>query len=80
MTARALPRLKLDRATILRGVALGSSWGVTVAAALLGLSLHQCGTICLGQIVDTTLLSVLVGIITIGPIALLRRNAHILAP
>ncbi|MGE3989198.1 hypothetical protein [Pseudorhodoplanes sp.] len=73
MTALTLPQLKFDRATILRGVAAGSAWGVTVSAALLGLMLHQCGTICLGQILDTAALSITAGIIAIGPVAMLRR-------
>jgi hypothetical protein len=48
-----------------------------VSIALLGLSLYQCGTVCLGQIVDTTALSLLAGIVAIGPLALLRRKAQI---
>lgn len=73
MHVRTLPRLQVERATILRGIAAGTLWGVTVAAALLGLSYYQCGSICLGQIVDTTALSLLAGIVAIGPVAALRR-------
>ncbi len=82
MTALPLSRLSpwrsLDRAATLHGVAFGSVWGVTVAGALLGLSFYQCGIICLGQIVETTILSVAWGVVAIGPLALLRRKAHIL--
>jgi hypothetical protein len=77
MTALTLQWRTLDCHTALRGVAAGGAWGVTVAAALLGLSLYNCGTVCLGQIVDTTALSVLAGIVAIGPLALLRRPAQI---
>jgi hypothetical protein len=77
MTALASPQLRFDRATVLRGIAAGTVWGVVVSTALLGLSLYQCGTVCLGQIVDTTALSVLAGIVAIGPLALLRRKAQI---
>jgi hypothetical protein len=48
---------------------------MTVSTALLGLSLYRCGTICLEQIVDTTALSVLAGILSIGPVAMLCREA-----
>ena len=73
MQARTLPRLTLECATILRGIAAGTLWGVTVSAGLLGLSFYQCGSICLGQIVDTTALSLLAGIVAIGPVAAFRR-------
>ena len=76
MTARTLFAPDLDRRTLMRGLAGGSAWGVTVAGALLALSFFQCGTICLGQIVDTTALSVVVGICAIGPLAVFRRKAQ----
>ena len=63
-------------ATLVRGIAAGFAWGVTVAAALLALAFHQWGTICLAQIVDTMGLSIAAGILTIGPLALLRRRAQ----
>ncbi|HWV51334.1 hypothetical protein [Pseudorhodoplanes sp.] len=66
---------KPDRRTLIRGVTAGSAWGITMATALLGLAFHQCGTICLGQIVETTAMSLAAGMLTIGPIALLRREA-----
>jgi hypothetical protein len=79
MTARALPWPKLGRGTILRGVTAGTAWGLIVATALLALSFHQCGTICLGQMVETTALSITAGILAIGPLVLLRRTAKIRA-
>jgi hypothetical protein len=76
MTALALSRLSpwrtLDRATIARGIGFGTLWGVTVAGALLGLSFYQCGSICLGQIVETTTLAIGAGVIAIGPLAARR--------
>jgi hypothetical protein len=75
-----MPQLQLsapgtDRRTLMRGFAGGTAWGVAVAATLLTLSFYQCGTICLGQILETTALSVLLGIFAIGPLALFRREA-----
>ena len=75
MTALTLYCPKLDRRTALRGIGGGTIWGVSVATALLGFSYYQCGAICLGQIIDTTVMSVAIGIVTIGPLALLRREA-----
>ena len=74
MQTLALPQLEFDRGTLLRGATAGAAWGVIVATALLGLSLYQCGGVCAGQIVETTALSVLGGIVAIGPIAAFRRR------
>jgi hypothetical protein len=79
MTAPALRWNKPGRGTILRGVTAGTAWGLIVAAALLALSFHQGGTICLGQMVETTVLSIAAGIVAIGPLVLLRRPAQIRA-
>ena len=76
MHSLTLPRPKLERTTILRAIAAGTLWGATVSAALLGLSFYQCGCICLGQVVDTTALSLLAGIVAIGPLVLFRREAQ----
>lgn len=75
MTAPALRWPKPDRKTIWRGLTTGTAWGLIVATALLALSFHQGGTICLGQMVETTALSITAGIVAIGPLALLRRTA-----
>ena len=76
MTALTLLAPGLDRRMLMRGLAGGTVWGAIVAAALLALSFYQCGTICLGQIVETTALSILLGIGAVGPLAVFRRRAH----
>lgn len=76
MHALTLPRLRLDRATMRRGIAAGTAWSAVVSAALLGLMFYQCGTLCIGQIVETSVLSIVTGIVAIGPVALLRREAQ----
>jgi hypothetical protein len=76
MTQLTLLAPGLDPRMLMRGIAGGTAWGVAVAVALLALSFYQCGTICLGQIVETTVLSVAAGILTIGPLALFRREAQ----
>lgn len=75
MTALTLPQFTLDRARVLRGIAAGIAWGAVVSAALLGLSFHHCGSICLGQIAETTALSVAAGIAAMGPLVMIRREA-----
>ncbi len=66
----------LDRRTLVRGLAAGLAWGAIVATALLGLSFYQCGTFCLGQIVETTALSIAAGMLAIGPLALFRGSTQ----
>jgi hypothetical protein len=75
MTAVSLVTPDINRHTLMRAIAGGTAWGATVAAALLAVLFYQCGTICLGQIVETTALSIAAGILTIGPVAMLRREA-----
>jgi hypothetical protein len=74
MATLSLQRPKLERRIVMSGLAAGSAWGATVAVALLGLTLYRCGTVCLGQIVETTALSVAAGIVAIGPLVLFRRQ------
>lgn len=76
MNAIALQWPVFNRAAILRGLAAGSAWGAVVATALLGLSFYQCGDVCLSQAVETMALSVAAGIVAIGPLAMLRREAQ----
>ncbi len=68
--------LNLHRHAVMRGLAGGCAWGITVAAALIALTFYQCGTICLGQIVDTTAMSIAAGMLTIGPLVTFRRETQ----
>jgi len=74
MTARSIPPLTIDRAAIVRGIAGGGAWGMIVASALLGFSFYRCGSICVGQIVETTTLAVASGVVAIGPLAAFKRR------
>lgn len=74
MTALSLPRPVFDRRAMMHGIAGGTVWGATVATALLGFAFYHCGTVCLGQIVETAALSIAAGIVAIGPLALFRRE------
>ena len=76
MQTRSLPRPRVGRRAMLRGLAAGSAWGLAVAAGLLGLAFYQCGTICLGQILDTASLAVAAGVVAIGPVAAFGRGAR----
>jgi hypothetical protein len=77
MTARTLHLPRINRYTLLRGIAAGSAWGVAVAAALLTLSFYQCSTICLGEIIDTAAWSVTAGIAAMGPLVAFCRAEQI---
>jgi hypothetical protein len=80
MTALTIPPLKIDRAAIVRGIAGGGVWGMFVASALLGISFYQCGSICVGQIVETTTLAVASGVVAIGPLAAFKRRNGACSP
>ncbi|MFZ5693739.1 MAG: hypothetical protein ACOY5F_21095 [Pseudomonadota bacterium] len=73
MTVHVAHRLRFDRTALTRAIAGGVAWGAAVAGGLLAVTFAQCGTICLGQIVETLALSAAAGLVTIGPLALLRR-------
>jgi hypothetical protein len=65
----------LDRTCLLRGLAFGSLWGLVVASGLIGLSFYHCGGVDLLEAADTLSLSLLAGIVSIGPVTMVGRNA-----
>ena len=67
--ARGLPRPHLSGPTVLRMIAAGTGWGVIVAAGMMAPAYRDCG-VCLDDVVVTGATSLLVGILTVGPIAL----------
>ena len=76
MTA-ALPALRipnLPRRIVLRGLAAGTAWVVTLSAGVASLEFYQCGLICPDRIAKTMLVSIAAGLVTIGPLAALRRH------
>ncbi len=76
MTATALA-LHVDRAVLLRGLVAGIGWGLVMAAGLLGIAYAECGFTCDLDAATTTAISVLTGLVAIGPLAAFgRRAAH----
>jgi hypothetical protein len=67
-TMRAAPRFVLTQPALKRMVVFGSAWGLALAAGLAAIGWSQ-GTLCLDDVVLTTVLSVVAGIGTIGPLA-----------
>ncbi|HWV41984.1 hypothetical protein [Pseudorhodoplanes sp.] len=65
---------QLNSARLARGVAAGLAWGTAVAGGLLMLTLYSCGGLCLADIVETTSLSMLAGLVAIGPLAAFGRR------
>jgi hypothetical protein len=62
-------RLRLKTPALLRLLGAGVAWGITLSVGLAGLTMWNDGMICLDDIVATTVISVLSGVFTIGPIA-----------
>lgn len=55
-------------AALRRGALYGLAWGVTLAAGLTGLTLAQCGAVCLDQTAVMAALSVAAGIACFAPL------------
>jgi hypothetical protein len=79
MFATALPRLdwtrlRLSRSECLRAIAVGAAWGVTLTAGLAAMTFWKCGLICLPEIAENAVLSVIGGILTVGAVAAYGRR------
>jgi hypothetical protein len=72
ITARFAPFV--TRAALTRAVTAGTAWGVTMGIGLALLSLRDCGGICVPDAALTTAISIVSGILTIGPIAAVGRR------
>jgi hypothetical protein len=73
--ARTYPVLArlLEPAALARGVIAGVAWGVALTAGLLAFSVWQCGSICIEEAISTATLSIGVGLLTMGPLAIFGR-------
>ena len=60
--------------TLPRGLVVGSAWGLTMGLGLPLMSFLNCGVICLSDVAFTTAVSVVAGIVVIGPLAAFRRG------
>jgi hypothetical protein len=65
----------LPAGTLARAVLAGTAWGLTMGLGLSMLSFMNCGVICLSDVAFTTTVSVVAGIVAIGPLAAFRRAA-----
>ncbi len=57
--------------TLVRALAAGSAWGLAVTAGFTAMALHNCGMICPDDVAVTAATSVGIGVLTIGPLALI---------
>lgn len=55
-------------AALRRGALYGIAWGATLAAGLTGLTLAQCGAVCLDQTATLAALSVAAGVACFAPL------------
>jgi hypothetical protein len=72
ITARLAPFM--TRAALTRAVVAGTAWGLIMGSGLALLSLRDCGGICVPDAALTTAISIVAGILTIGPVAALGRR------
>lgn len=74
MTAATLRiRDRLPDGAVRRGIVAGTGWGLAMGIGLPLMTFMNCGVICLSDVVITTIVSVVAGIATIGPLAAFRR-------
>jgi hypothetical protein len=60
---------RFDRHALMRMLAAGTAWGLMLAAGLFAPGALQCGLPCPADVAFTTAVSVVTGILTIGPLA-----------
>lgn len=60
---------RFDRHALMRMLAAGTAWGLTLAAGLFVPGTLQCGLPCPADVAFTAAVSVVTGILTIGPLA-----------
>lgn len=62
-------RLRLGPADWRRAIVAGTAFGLTLTVALTAFSAWQCGGICPAEVVETLSLSLLAGLVGLGPVA-----------
>jgi hypothetical protein len=67
-------KLRLTRNEALRMLLAGTAWGIAMSIGLAGMTLWNCGMICQDDLVRTTTISVVAGILAIGPLAAYGRR------
>jgi hypothetical protein len=73
MTA-ALTTVHFDRTVLRRGIVAGTAWGLALSAGLFGIASWQCGLPCPDNVAFTTLVSIVTGIVAIGPLAAFAKR------
>ena len=64
----------VTRGQLARMVTAGAAWGLLLTIGLVGIKFWSCEMICIDDTAATAALSVAVGILAIGPIAVYRRR------
>lgn len=73
-TFKQFAPLQLPRGPVFRMVAGGTLWGLMLSGGLLALTYYSCNVVCMGDALVTTALSVVAGIITVGPLTVLAAR------
>ncbi len=66
--------LLMTRGELGRMVAAGTIWGLLLTTGLTGMKFWNCETICVDDIAATAALSIAVGTLAIGPVAVYGRH------
>jgi hypothetical protein len=74
LTGFSWRKLQLTRKEMLRMLMAGTAWGVAMSAGLAGMTFWNCGMICQDDLIKTTTLSFIAGILAIGPLAAYGRR------
>ena len=64
----------LSQRDLRRGLLAGFAWAALFTAGITAMQAWQCGGICLSEIATTGALSLVCGILAIGPLAALGRR------
>ena len=65
-------RVTLHSAALM--ITAGTAWGLLFAVGMTAVTFWNCGMICLNDMAATSALSIAVGILTIGPVAVYGRR------
>lgn len=65
----------LDGPALRRMLLAGAAWGLTVSLGLTAARAWRCGDVCLDAAAVDAVITAAIGVVAIGPLALLRRPA-----
>jgi hypothetical protein len=74
---RSIARPRLTKATVLRMLVAGSSWGLVLAGGLVFLRFRDCGLVCIDEVMWTTAAALLAGNLLFAPAVVLGTDVRL---